>query len=83
MANITSNKNLNNIRTQIDLLKQRLEGIDKTLELQEEILDLLHENSKSLIKDAISHNRNSSTADEIMKSAFSKGKLPKILFKNR
>ena len=83
MTDTTSNKNLNNIRNQIDLLKQKLDGIDKTLELQEEVLDILQENSKSLIRDALSPNKGSYSVDEIMKSAFSKGKLPKILFKDR
>ncbi len=78
----TSLKNLENIRTQIELLKQRLDNIDKSLELQEKVLDHLHKNSISLMKDAFSYRKeNHSTTNEIMKSAFTSRKLPKILFK--
>lgn len=83
MTDFIPNKNLINIRNQIDLLKQKLDNIDKTLGLQEEALDLLEENSKSLIKDILPIHRNIFSTDEVMKNAFSKHKLPRILFKKR
>ena len=83
MTDFIPNKNLTTIRNQIDLLKQKLDNIDKTLELQEEILNLLEENSKSLIKDVLPTHRNTFSTDEVMKNAFSKHRFPKILFKKR
>ena len=83
MTDFTTNKNLATIRSQIDLLKQKLDSIDKTLELQGEVINLLEENSKSLIKDVLPGHKNTFSTDEVMKNAFSKHRLPRILFKKR
>ena len=81
MADLSQNEGFNKIRTQIELLKDRLNNIDKTLEVQEEVLDLLYENSKSLLHDALYTDDESISVNEIMKRAFSGRTLPKILFK--
>ncbi|MBI3591653.1 MAG: hypothetical protein HY094_09800 [Candidatus Melainabacteria bacterium] len=77
----TQIKNLKNIRTQIELLKERLDNIDKTLNTQEEVLDLLFEDSKSLLQEASICKQDNNNVVDIMKRAFTQGKLPKILFK--
>ena len=81
MADTESVKNLEKIRIQIELLKQRLDNIDRTLDLQEEVLDVLDENSKSLLQDALNKNQQGNSVNEIMKSAFTRGNIPKILSK--
>ena len=81
MSNSSQNESFNKIRTQIEFLKERLENIDKTLEVQEEVLDLLYENSKSLLHDALYTDDETVSVNEIMKRAFSGKALPKILFK--
>ena len=82
MNNNNTSKNLQSIRNQIDLLKERLDGIGKTLDFQEEVLDMLYENSKSLIQDALFTEKNYSV-DEIMKNAFKTKQIPKILYLNK
>ena len=71
------------IRTQLDLLKQRLDNIDRVLNIQEEVLNLLNENTKFLYKEAMAFNNvnNNTPTYEIMRNAFSGRKIPKILFK--
>ncbi len=73
---------LDNLRMQLDLLKQRLDNIDRVLNIQEEVLSLLNENTKFLYKEALVYNNvNNTSTNEIMKNAFSGRKIPKILFK--
>lgn len=74
-------KSLEIIRSQVELLKQRLDNIEKTLNLQEQLLNLLQENSKSLTQEAFSYKKENNSTDTVMKNAFCKGSLPKILFK--
>ena len=69
-----------NIRVQIELLKNKLDNIEETLNVQEEVLDLLYRKSKSLFEDAIKETRTFSQED-IIRRAFTKGRIPKILFK--
>lgn len=69
-----------NIRVQIELLKNKLDNIEETLNIQEEVLDLLSRKSKSLFEDAIRETRTFNQED-IMRKAFTKGRIPKILFK--
>lgn len=68
------------IKKQINIIKAKLENIDKTLNIQEKTLDLIQENSRSLLSEAIS-NKKEANLEEIMKSVFKENKLPKILFK--
>lgn len=72
------NNNLERIKLEIDLLKQRFENLDHILRTQEEMLNHLAENTKSLLKDIFSSKKDSSM-EEIMKNAFSNKKMPKIL----
>lgn len=72
---------LEKIRSQIDQLKERLENIDKVLNVQEEAINLLHENTKALLQEATVSYNNTDSTEEIMKKFFSTGKLPKILYK--
>lgn len=81
MSEQDSIKNLKNIKVQIEVLKQRLENIDKTLEVQEEVLDILQENSRTLLHDTLGHWKDKVSVERIMKDAMPKGKIPKILFK--
>ena len=82
MALENTNKNVENIRKQIDHLKVRLNNIDKNLDTQQEALDILYENSKTLLNEAFNF-KNKVSVEEIMKRVFSEGKMPKIMFKNR
>ena len=72
MTAIEPDKKLKYIKAQIEALKNRLESIDKTLSLQEKLIDLI---SPAFCKEE------SNSVEKIMKKAFSKGSLPKILFK--
>ena len=76
-----TNDNFEKIKAQVELLKQRLINLDKVLNVQAEVLDLMTENTKSLLKDSLIPEKVYSSTDEIMKNAFSKRKTPKILFK--
>ena len=71
--------NIENIKTQIDLLKQSLENIGKTLDLQENTLNILHEDRKTILCEVLAKNTSGNSIEEIMKNALSKGKIPKIL----
>lgn len=71
-------KNLEKIRIQIELLKKRINNMDKTLALQEKAIDLIDEKSKALLREAQLSGINLSV-EQIMKSAFSGKTLPKIL----
>ena len=82
MALENTNKNTENIRKQIDHLKVRLNNIDKNLDTQQKALDILYENSKTLLNEAFNF-KNKVSVEEIMKRVFSKGTMPKIMFKNR
>ncbi len=82
MTSGNTNKNIEKIREQIDHLKVRLDNIDKNLDTQQEALDTLYENSKTLLNEAFNF-KNKVSVEEIMKRAFSKGNIPKIIFKNR
>lgn len=83
MISRTFDINLEKIRSQIDLLKERLDNIDKVLNVQEEAINLLQENTKSLFKEATVSYNSTDSVEEIMKSVFFKGRLPKILNKGR
>ena len=82
MLNKTTDGNLEKIRTQLKLLKLRLDNISKTLNFQEDILNMLTENTQLLMKEVTAIPINSNSTEEIMRTAFSKGKIPKILFKS-
>ena len=79
MTDETPKSNYNEIKTQIEDLKTRLEKIGRLLNLQEESVNLLTENTKSLFKDTMAPNNNS--IQEIMRKSLSRGKLPNILSK--
>lgn len=78
MLNNNRENNLEKIRIQIEILKKRINNMDKTLTLQEQTIDLIEEKSKDLMKEA-SLSTVSMSVEEIMKNAFSGKKLPKIL----
>lgn len=67
-----------NIRVHIELLKNRLDNIEDALNVQEEVIDLLYEKSKSLFEDALKETKSLNEGD-IIKKAFKKGRIPKIL----
>lgn len=83
MISRTFDINLEKIRFQIELLKERLDNIDKVLNVQEEAINLLQENTKSLFKEATVSYNSTDSVEEIMKSVFFKGRLPKIFNKGR
>ena len=78
MTNNNKEKNLEKIRIQIELLKKRINNMDRTLTLQEKAIDLIDEKSKALLREARFTNINTSV-EQIMKNAFSGKSLPKIL----
>lgn len=80
MLNKNTDKNLEKIRVQIELLKKRIHNMDRTLTVQEKAIDLIDEKSKTLLKDAQLGSKDISI-EEIMKNAFSGKTMPSILFK--
>ena len=78
MTNNNKEKNLEKIRVQIELLKKRINNMDKTLTLQEKAIDLIDEKSKALLREARFTNINTSV-EQIMKNTFKSKTLPKIL----
>ena len=82
MINDSKEKNLEKIRVQIELLKKRINNMDKTLVLQEKAIDLIDEKSKALLKEAQFNNLDLSV-EQIMKKAFTRKTLPKILTKGQ
>ena len=79
MTNNTD-KNLEKIRVQIELLKKRIHNMDRTLSVQENAIDLIDEKSKALLREAQFSNIDLSV-EQIMKNAFKGKTLPKVLFK--
>ena len=77
-SNFRENK-LENIKLQIELLKRKLNTIDKVLTIQEHAINLIDEKSKALFIESGS-NKNF-TPEDIMKNIFSNKKLPNILLK--
>ena len=75
-----SDKNLERIRVQIELLKKRINNMDRTLTVQEKAIDLIDEKTKDLLKEAQFSNLDMSV-EQIMKNAFSSKTLPKVLFR--
>ena len=76
--------NLEKIKSQLDLLKVKLDNLDKTLKTQERILNLLDEDSSgffNLLTKVEKKQEQKASIENIMKNAFSSKKLPKILFK--
>ncbi len=78
MTNTNKEKNLEKIRVQIELLKKRINNMDRTLTLQEKAIDLIDEKSKALLREVQFSNINL-PVEQIMKNAFSGKTLPKIL----
>ena len=76
----STDKKIDEIKTQLELLKKRLDNIDKILNIQEETLDLLCENTEALFNDALRPSKNEISPEEIMRNAFKSKRLPKILF---
>ena len=70
--------NLEKIRVQIELLKKRINNMDRTLTLQEKTIDLIDEKSRALLREAQFSDINMSV-EQIMKNAFSGRTIPKIL----
>ncbi|MBI1857708.1 MAG: hypothetical protein HYR97_01110 [Candidatus Melainabacteria bacterium] len=58
-----------------------MDSIQDILNSQEELLEILTENTKFLLTDAINNSKQLSSEEEIMKSAFTNRKLPNILKK--
>ena len=75
-----TDKNLEKIRVQIELLKKRIHNMDKTISIQEEAIDLIDEKSKALLKECKFSSLDMSV-EQIMKNAFNSKTLPKILLK--
>ncbi len=73
-----TDRNLEKIRIQIELLKKRIQNMDKTLSTQERTIDLIDEKSKNLFREAQLTNTDLSV-EEIMKKAFPGKTLPKFL----
>jgi len=78
MTDNNRENNLEKIRAQIELLKTRINNMDRTLTLQEKTIDLIDEKSRDLLKEAQFSNINTSV-EQIMKNAFKSKTLPKIL----
>ncbi len=78
MTDNNRENNLEKIRAQIELLKTRINNMDRTLTLQEKTIDLIDEKSRDLLKEAQFSNINTSV-EQIMKNAFKSKALPKIL----
>ena len=76
MTNERKNK-LENIKLQIELLKHKLNNMDKILSLQEETLNTIDEKTKSLLFES----QFSPSPEEKIKQVFSNKKIPKIVFK--
>ena len=79
MINNYRENKLENIKSQIELLKKKLNSIDEILSIQEKALDLIDEKSKSLFIE--SQLNNNLSPEEIMKNIFKTKKLPDILLK--
>ena len=78
MTNNNGEKKLEKIRIQIELLKKRINNMDRTLVLQEKAIDLIDEKSKAILREAQFTNINTSV-EQIMKNTFKSKTLPKIL----
>ena len=78
MTNNNGEKNLEKIRVQIELLKKRINNMDRTLDLQEKTIDLIDEKSKALLRE-VQFSNITMPVEQIMKNAFSDKTLPKIL----
>ena len=78
MTNNSRDKNLEKIRVQIELLKKRINNMDRTLDLQEKTIDLIDEKSKALLRE-VQFSNITMPVEQIMKNAFSDKTLPKIL----
>ena len=78
MTNNNGEESLERIREQIELLKKRINTMDRTLAIQEKAIDLIDEKAKALLKESQFSNINMSV-EQIMKNAFSSKTLPKIL----
>ena len=70
--------NIENLKAQINLLNEQLENIGKILDLQENIMNTLHENRKTLIQEAFTKSTNTNL-EELMTKVFPSGKIPEIL----
>lgn len=82
MTTTEPDKKLKYIKAQIEALKNRLESIDKVLGLQEQLINLIStETHKRFLNNPAFCKEESNSVEKIMKKAFSKGLLPKILFK--
>ncbi|MBI2995492.1 MAG: hypothetical protein HYY52_02135 [Candidatus Melainabacteria bacterium] len=81
MNNKQSENNLKDIRTKIDELKERLNNIDRNLNLQEKILDELNQDSKSLFQNTPLTHKSTNSMEDIIRGAFAKRRIPKIFFK--
>ncbi len=75
-----TDKNLEKIKMQIELLKKRIHNMDETLSTQEQAIDLIDERAKNLLTEAQLDNPDMSV-EGIMKKAFHGSKIPKILLK--
>jgi t-SNARE complex subunit (syntaxin) len=78
MTDNNRENNLEKIRAQIELLKARINNMDRTLILQEKTIDLIDKKSRDLLKETQFSNTNTSV-EQIMKNAFKSKALPKIL----
>ena len=78
MTNNNGERNLEKIRVQIELLKKRINNMDRTLDLQEKTIDLIDEKSKALLRE-VQFSNITMPVEQIMKNAFSGKTLPKIL----
>ena len=76
MPNEKNNK-LENIKLQIELLKHKLDNMDKILSSQEEALNAIDKKTKTLLCES----QFSPSPEEIIKKVFPDKKIPKILFK--
>lgn len=76
-----TNNLFHKIRQDLELIKLRLDNAEKTLIVQEELLDELSQNTKSLLKEAFGLKERANLEEEIIRRQFPKGRLPRILFK--
>ena len=82
---IEKTNNLERLREQIGQMKTRLDHLDKVLNNQEKIVNLMDSKSKEVvaeIKSVQNVQASEKSVDAIMRNVFSNKKLPKILQKS-
>lgn len=74
-------ENIEKIKLEIELLKRHLDKVENTLYSHEQFIDLATKHVESLLSEVLYNTINKDPLENIMKRAFSKGKIPNILLK--